>query len=264
MLETLSNPPISEVVCGLIFDPNADLDPVLLGEYWGTKKADYPVRELKPPLINEEATTRSPQSGFPPVRVWFVSKGEDIVLQIQPDRFYLNWRRRNGTYPRFGDHGDESGILTRVLREFNAFSTFCSESTSTTPSPVRIELAKIDVLRQGEHWSDLEDLVEILPCLRDLAKFSQSGEANIALEVADSRKLGQLRVSIASGKQLLDDGRAGDRIVKLETRIEGPAIPDLAAGFRAANAELNKVFEAFIPAEQITKRFQNANLRSGQ
>src|SRR5690349_21253827 len=91
-LEALKNPPIVEVGCGIIFDPIENLDPVSIGSYWHSRRADFPDRQVMHAVGDATRIVVGP--GVGPLRTWLISPTGNLVLQIQSDRFYLNWRRR--------------------------------------------------------------------------------------------------------------------------------------------------------------------------
>ena len=259
LLEKLSRPPIDEVVCGVLFDPLDGLDPLVIGTYWNERSAEYPGRELKPALVTPPDLPFGPE-GLPRLRVWLIRRDEQFVIQIQSDRFYLNWRRRAETYPSFSGRGGNPGVLAEVLREYDEFSTFCKRTLKAEPVASRIELAKVDVLREGDDatsaWTDLEDLATMLPWLAPFAGFHVSGAPSFALRFDEPRAEGLLTVAIGLGA--LEEPGIQKRAVKIETRITKPCKPEgatIEAAFREANIELNRVFGSLIPKAQRDQRF---------
>ena len=103
--------------------------------------------------------------GVGPLRAWLVSTPDDYVLQIQPDRFYFNWRKREGAYPHFGDYEPTKGVLSRSLSELAELGDFTLGALGQKPKPTQLELAKIDFLVSPKHWSDHADLAKVLPVL---------------------------------------------------------------------------------------------------
>lgn len=68
----------------------AGLDPVLIGAYWQERREEFPGRQLHEALQDPNEIV---WSASPLVRVWLLSREGEFVLQMQHDRFYLNWRR---------------------------------------------------------------------------------------------------------------------------------------------------------------------------
>jgi uncharacterized protein (TIGR04255 family) len=251
-LEHLQDAPIDEVACGVVFEPIAALDPIVVGSYWRERIADYPGHELRTP-IRDNATVALMEAigALPPVRVMLTSKDDEFVIQVQPDRFFLNWRRRQGGYPRFNNRDGHEGVLGRAMREFDAFSKFCASATGTFPSAKAIELAKIDVMREGRFWTDLKQVGEILPCLQAFIDFTESGKPSFLLRFSEPRESGPVQVNVALGES------KSSRVLTLETRVwRELATPTLMEStFQAANHDLNQVFAALIPAEPRARYF---------
>ncbi len=123
----LKDPPIVEVVCGFFFSPLPGLDPLMVGKYWAEQKekSGYKNRQLQPPVTDRPGLTFA--DGVAPVRSMLISDTDEYVLQIQPDRFYFNWRRREGHhYPHFNDYKEGEGVLTKGLREFAKLVDCCA------------------------------------------------------------------------------------------------------------------------------------------
>lgn len=239
-------PPIVEVVCGFFFSPMAGLDPMAVGKYWGEKKTrGYPTKQLHPPVTDRPGVSFS--DGVGPLRCWLLSETEEYVVQIQPDRFYFNWRKRQAEYPHFNDHGPKQGVLTRSLDAFEDFRTFCQAELGLAPSAARVDLAKIDLLAQPEHWSDFNDLAKLLTVVKPLARITKSAEPILHLKLAEVRESHEVHFQMTSA--LLAAGLAP--AIQIETRAttdagDGP----LRDKFVAMNAVVNDVFFDMIePAE---------------
>ena len=249
--ENLQSPPINEVVCGFIFEPLPELDPVLIGAYWSTRRSDFPGKQIAPPVADPPMSFLGEMPMF---RTLLISEGKEFLLQIQPERFYLNWRRRDDEYPRFSDHpGRSVGILSKALVEFGRFQDFCGSHLGKKPTPARLELAKVDCLVEGSHWRDLEDLSRMLPWVRPLTSFAQNPELQLAVRFGEDRATGRLAVSIASGRRQRENRI--ERIVSLESRLSAAVTTNPKDDFARLNAELNGVFASLIPKEERHARF---------
>lgn len=247
-LEQLSSPPIFEVICGLIFDPIAELTPVTLGPYWARKKAAYPQHQIHPALADEPTLV---MGTVPPMRVWLVSKDDEFVLQIQPERFYLNWRARGRDYPRFRDHGASKGILSRMMAEFTEFEEFCRDAYGQVPSLRRLELAKVDHFVEGKHWNGFQDLARLVPWLQSASTFAVSADPTVALRFIERRDGRVVSASVDTTRTTQEDGRAV-RVLKMETRVarELPSKEAVEELFRGSNEELNELFGKLLPHEE--------------
>lgn len=246
-LEKLHSPPIVEVVCGVLFDPIPGLNPLTVGRFWEERRADYPNHQLHAPILDE--TQQHQFDEFPPIRVWMISADDAWVLQVQWDRFYLNWRRRAQTYPRFSDQSGAEGVLSRFLAEFDRFAAFCGSMLSESPKPRGLELSKIDLFVEGVSWKGLDDLAAMLPWLQPFSAASESKQPTISAQFREERGGGILHIGVEVAKAF----------AKLETRLSKKLDVDLRPAFEAANLVLNDVFEKLIPSAERAKRFQGGN-----
>jgi uncharacterized protein (TIGR04255 family) len=249
-LPPLSNPPIVEVVCGVAFEALPELDPILLGTYWSQRRDQFPQRQLRPALHDQPSFV---VGGVGPVRSWFVSGDDVFIIQIQPDRFYFNWRKRDDAYPRFNDGGEQQGILTRFLEELQRFSDFCAESVGRRPAPTRIETTKIDHLVEGLHWEGLGDLATVVPWLAVFESFSTTKDPAVGLRFNEQREEARLLVALDTATR--NDEAGQTRLLKLESQIVKAlgAEDDLREVFRWANNELNGVFERMIAPDALRR-----------
>lgn len=257
-LPKLRKPPISEVVCGIVFAP-LDLDPVVLGPYCKSKSRTFPKHQIQPAL--EDAPPPGIQqfilaTGVPRLRTWLLSANDSYVLQAQHDRFFLNWRRVDAervAYPRFNDYDGGTGLLSQTLSEFQEFSEFCQGAVSKTPEPARIELAKVDRFVEGRDWDGVADLGRMIPSLRPLVDFASSNTPSISFGFTELRETGMMAVSFQAALA------SGPRVAKLETRCSlgtDPSQEGVRDAFQRANRELNEAFERLIPRTELDRRFR--------
>jgi len=249
MLEQLARPPIAEVVCGLRFPPVEGLTPLSLGSYWQERKADFPRSQILPGLSDESAIT---VGGVPKLRTWFLSEDDVFVLQLQEDRFYLNWRARGVQYPRFSDHG-EQGLLTKLCSEFEQFSRFCQGEFGKVPVPTHLELSKIDHFFKGQHWTDFADLVTMIPSLHWLSGFATTPTPALGLRFGEATDAGGLTILLDSA--FASGGAEPLNLIKLETRLVARTIKGMRSDFERANQQVNEVFAAIVPQLERAKRF---------
>jgi len=245
------NPPIDEVVCGLRFGSIPGLDAVTVGFYAKERREDFPRHEVQPPIGGAGFIIGS---GAMPIRIWLVSANDEFVVQVQHDRFFVNWRARGGAYPKFS--GD-AGILPKFKAECERFWTFCERELGHRPELAGIELAKIDQIPEGVYWNGLSDLGKLVPWLADLPKFSHSERPLIGMRFVEPRDNGKLSVVFDLGT--LTDGKGQTlRTLKLESRIERAVeggIDTALEAFKLANDEINEVFDVVIPEQERSKRF---------
>jgi len=244
----LKDPPIIEVVCGFFFPAVRGLDPIFVGKYWAERKEGhgFPNQQLHPPVADRPGLFLG--DGVGPLRAWLVSAPDDYVLQIQPDRFYFNWRKREGAYPHFGDYGATNGVLSRSLSEFAELGDFTLGALGQRPKPTQLELAKIDLLVSPKHWSDQADLTRVLPVLGTLPKITEEPSVNLTL-VGDRGGF-QLHFAIATVVLASDMSRA----IQIETRVTArdPG-SDVRRTFEAMNAVANQVFFETVSDKEFSR-----------
>ncbi len=127
---SFERPPVSEVALAVYFSPPLQLRSVHVGLLWKQWRERFPHAEDHPPLppVMAESFTPSPFSvpfqltrGFQGVRTWFLTDLGDRIVQIQPDRLVLNWRKLDddsASYPRYDTLRPE---FTDLLAELLAF-----------------------------------------------------------------------------------------------------------------------------------------------
>jgi uncharacterized protein (TIGR04255 family) len=208
-LPSYKNPPVVEVVCGVLFSP---LEKFLLphfGLLWEKFKPEYPVcQEHELLLPNIERLERSdvpielPPSLLP--RVWFLQKDGKSLIQVQKDRFLHNWRKQetDQEYPRY----------ERIIRSFDdrlgTFLEFLKEHELGALKPEQYEMTYLNHINQGEGWNALNDLGGLFP---DFARTSGKSRFLTSIEAINwntsfalPEKKGRLHVSIRSAFRVSD------------------------------------------------------------
>ena len=108
-LPEFENPPVVEVALGVQFNPLYGLRPIELSSLRNRWRSNYPIvsdQPLLPPTI-ETSNGYFPNSSFiigPSLltRLWFLDEDESSLLQLQHDRFTVNWRKvSDQPYPRY-------------------------------------------------------------------------------------------------------------------------------------------------------------------
>ncbi len=158
---TFRAPPVNEVAFSVQFQGEGMDEVAVLADYLPTIRPNFPNLQKHPALPPmAENFGHPPQSGPQfqimqgPVgtRYWFLSEDETYLLQIQGDRFGLNWRRLEGSeeYPRY-----------RTLRPdfenwYQEYEAVAVETLKTSLVPTWCELAYINHIdaqgaREGTH-----------------------------------------------------------------------------------------------------------------
>jgi uncharacterized protein (TIGR04255 family) len=222
-----NKPPVVEVVCGVQFDEIPGWSTGHYGLLWERFRDDYPTSEDHPPLEPfrfREGDGRGEQTflgTMPPMRrVWLVGKPLSFVIQMQPDRFLLNWRRatEEDTYPTF------EGTFARFRAAWMRFTSAVAEFHLPAPRPTGFELTYVD------HIVDLSGdvdgtypiaLKKYLNISLPPAIVAGSKRVSIDLKFASQlpENLGRFSVSIRTGKRKTDKAD----VLLLEMTARGPA-----------------------------------------
>jgi uncharacterized protein (TIGR04255 family) len=139
-------PPVVEVACGVLFATQDTLKTAHIGKYWERVKAEFPhVEDALPlPTIVEQqvdAVAEFEWSTLPPLRrTWLTSDDGAHLIQIQGDRFLLNWKRTlNQTgYPSYTD------VIKRFDRHLADFISFLKELRIEPPAYRQFELMYVN------------------------------------------------------------------------------------------------------------------------
>lgn len=233
-------------MCGFVFDPLPGIDVLDLGVYWERVKAGYPKKQLHPALFDGSFL----QLGVPSLRAWFISEDEERLLQVQPDRFYMNWRARDGEYPRFSDTPERGGNCLKrfALDEFERFSNFASERAGGARVVLRrVELTKRDRLVRGRHWSDFADLCQLMKVARVFEDIKATDPGQLQLRLVESEDDYDTVVTVRMERDA----------VSIEARMAMEYREELSPGdlLDKANHRLNEVFFGLLNSV-LLQRFQ--------
>ncbi|MBY4107540.1 TIGR04255 family protein [Rhodococcus fascians] len=109
VLPSFAQPPVVEVAMGVEFLPLPALTVVPLVDVARTWVNDYPIVQEQPALppaggpFGPAGFNFEVSAGVPPIRLWLLNRANTELIQIQGDRFILNWRRISDSesYPRY-------------------------------------------------------------------------------------------------------------------------------------------------------------------
>lgn len=165
-LPEYTNPPVIEVVCGVLFKPLEGLLAPHLGVLWERFRADYPVLQEKPPLAAViERFDDSPPVEFeitdrPPLpRTWFVHREENGIIQVQRDRFLHNWRKvgAGDEYPRY------ESVIKMFRERLASFNSFLDEVGLGKIEPRQFEMTYVNHIPKGNSRNSLRDIANVFP-----------------------------------------------------------------------------------------------------
>jgi uncharacterized protein (TIGR04255 family) len=136
-----------------------------VGVFWDQIKGEFPtckeVEPLMPVIEGSDNSTLDLDVGsiLSMPRVWFLSKDLNGVIQIQRDRFLLNWRkvRPSDEYPRY------TKLRDMYDTHCKRFAKFVEENALGQLQPEQFELTYINHIPMGEAWNGLATVGEVLP-----------------------------------------------------------------------------------------------------
>ena len=252
-LPEMSKPPVAEVVCGVFFAPLGGLDGLSLGAYWAERRVDFPERKLLTAVFDSAEPMIEWGLGTPPLRSWMISGSEEYIVQLQQDRFYLNWRAgRSQRYPRFQNTPNGRGIASLLAEEFARFGEFCDSTLQERPTLLLADLSKINTLTQGVHWNSFDDLKAVLPILNGMDAAIDAPTPEVSVQLIDQREWTTL-IKIQSGHEPEGEKRP---LIRLEIRARGPLSQGaFETTFDGLNDRINAAFLRLVPRAEMIARF---------
>lgn len=168
-LPQYESPPVTEVVCSVLFTPLEELLTPHIGLLWHEFQPDYPycddVAPLAPAIevFGDEPTDERFNLEFtdiPPLpRVWFINNESNGIIQVQRDRFIHNWRKTKpeDSYLRYGE------IIKMFEKHLSTFEAYLETSEIGTLEFLQYELSYVNEIPQGTGWTTLDDVGNIFP-----------------------------------------------------------------------------------------------------
>jgi len=234
-------PPVVETVIGVQFPELAGFRAVHFGLYWEKIKQRYQEFQDQP-RFPESAETFPKRPAVPglalevsrggPGRVWYVSKADTELIQLQPDRFLFNWRKS-----REHDYSSYDENSRTFLNELSIFRGFCKENGLEEVQPNVCEVTYINHIFPEERESAIELFGKVFTGLRwqlsdDWQLPLESAQFNRAYVIGD--QVGRLYAEAS----LALDSRTRRELVhfRLTGRVNhGPRGEDLASSLQLAH-----------------------------
>lgn len=162
-----ADPPLDEVVCGIQFADTGWTE-IEYGRYFDTvlggQKGKFKLASRQPllPQIASDFQGVTFDLVGTAARLWFEETDSPYLIQVQPCRFLLNWRRLAKTYeyPRFfpTTENPKGTIWERFETEAKAFAGFIAAKDGKPAQPVGLELTYVNHFVQGDDWKEIKDL----------------------------------------------------------------------------------------------------------
>jgi len=156
---SFKKPPVGEVSFGLWFQPLPAFKTAHYGAYWDLIRKDYPECEDKPPVLDANPLGfRQVGDWFPPPRVWYLHRDRNLLIQLQPNRIWLNWRRISDgdEYPRF------EALLPVFRATVQQFAEFLRANNVGSVLPHGGELSYVNQFPPGDQSQPYSDIGEVL------------------------------------------------------------------------------------------------------
>lgn len=234
-LPTFESPPVGEVVLSVQFQRLAALQAAHLGQFWERIRADFPRTETHPPVdavverFNEERTAARVRFQFRPIdplpRAWFISTDDTRLIQVQADRFIVNWRRSSSgqTYPRFPQ---VKSFFARYWSEWKDFISTIGQSGSLEVE--QCEITYTNHIRREGVWNDHGEAYKVLRLVAPAPELSgnirsefTSFSSHYVIENRGSNNasqpIGRLHIDLDPGV----DAKSGDPIFILNLLVRG-------------------------------------------
>ena len=205
-LPNFESPPVTEVALSVQFAELANFRAIHLSLLWEKfGKSAFPTTEEQPPVANTiESTGQSPLPNGPHIqfldlpplpRVLFISANGNFVIQVQADRFTVNWRKRKPTdvYPRFGT------VESAFLDNFSKLKAFLAEEELGTPRITQAEITYVNRIEVNGHAGRLEKVVSVFSGAYSDTFLHDPEEVHLALRFPiknDGRTVGRLYIDI--------------------------------------------------------------------
>jgi uncharacterized protein (TIGR04255 family) len=248
-------PPIVELGIGVFFAKPDALSSAHFGRFWSEVAGEFPACEDHAPVGPPQDWATS-KEGFPVPRVWFFAPNKARIVQIQANRFYLNWRRiaDEDSYPRFSAHSQQT------LGYWKRFADFIARECGQPPTTIGAEVLKVSQIAEGEGWKGLQSVPTLFPVANIPGIAGVWDVSGFAMSFAMSIEGRKVQADLKSVHKSDDKTK---RLLQLEVRVPIEDVESsldevgtLAAKLRQGNETANLAFTALASSttNQLWKR----------
>lgn len=165
--------PLVETVFGVSFSALEKFRSPHCGLFWELIRESYPLFQEAPPLTPPAGSSQVITfSSIPPLpRLWFINNDNDRLIQIQPDRFISNWKRRTISEEYVGYQACKANFI----ETFKMFREFLVKENLGTIETGQLELSYINHIPQNLVCSDMEQIREVISLL-DFTAWAKDGK----------------------------------------------------------------------------------------
>jgi uncharacterized protein (TIGR04255 family) len=162
-------PPLTEVALSVQFDSIDKLLTPQLGLLWAEFRDRFPVTEEQPPIAPqvEHFGKGPPARNVPPLQVmekpetprcWFLNQLGNELVQVQKDRFVVNWRKigEESQYPRYEQ------LRERFRSDFGLLQKFVEREKLGELRIAQCEVTYVNHILAGKGWDRHGELDRVL------------------------------------------------------------------------------------------------------
>ena len=229
------DPPITELVIGVYFDPPVvGLRSEHIGMFFSRVRKEFPNISQHAPL---GTIIEGTDEVFPMPRFWMITADDTALIQIQKNAFLFNWRKRNHVYPEY------DAVKANFDRLLLSYEDFLRDEAGVSDLVVGLcELTYVNVIGPTSYWSSLQDTDKVIPSFRIASLGEGSSEFNQVsmLKIDDSINL---RFTAKSARDVSDPNEP--RLVfelKASGRPSGPTRTEINAWFDRAHDVVGDAF----------------------
>jgi uncharacterized protein (TIGR04255 family) len=254
-LPEYERPPVTEVVCGVMFAPLKAMLAPHLGLLWERYRPEYSECQEVAPLSVQIEGAKVPQAQIelletPPLpRVWFIAPSGNKLIQVQRDRFHHNWRKINpeDEYPRH----------EKVLELFNdrleTFVSFLAENALGKLELKQYESTYVNHIISTSGRDLVADIGKVFP---DFSWRNRQGRPSGMPEGFHWKTVfalpdgaGRLHVAIRNAIRITDN----QPIIFFELTARGfgkePTLEDMRSWFVTAHTQIVRTFDDLVDEE---------------
>jgi|SRR5579859_174846 len=172
-----ATPPVIETALSVQFNQLVGFTAAHTGWFWKEyveKLGEGPPNEWKqaaeavrlPPVVEKFGSeevwtvpTLNITQGVVSPRTQIIRGDGERMVQVQDNRFILNWRKRESAYPSY------EALLPEFRTMLGAFESFCSEAGFGSPAYNLWEIVYVDQVKKGMMWDSARNLNRIFPAL---------------------------------------------------------------------------------------------------
>jgi uncharacterized protein (TIGR04255 family) len=236
-LPKFRKPPVIEVAISVQFKEIAKIGAPHLGMLWAERYRErYSKATQQPPLPNlHEAFPPTParalveiQPKMPVPRCWFLNEQGTELIQVQADRFVLNWRKldTDQAYPSY------ELIKERFTEEVSKFEEWLKAEGFGRIKIDQSELTYVNHILEGEGWSSGNEIGSVVTLWSGSTCDEYLPEPEVVrfatqhvMPVAE-KPMGRLYIRAETARRVSDDRR----LIKLSLIGRGPSAAEDVEG----------------------------------